>query len=697
MANEELVKVIEKAKASGVTTLDLSGNRLTQLPPELFQPKNLTVLWLNGNLLKTLPPEIGHLNKLTTLNLSKNRLTVLPTEIGQLTNLTVLSLGNNQLTALPKEICQLTNLEKLSLYNNRLTTLPPDICKLTKLKYLTLDDNPLTSPPMEIAEKGIDAIRQYFAWIEQGDQPLNEVKIILVGEGAAGKTSLVKKLLGEAFDKDEDTTHGISIRGWQPNNGSKQIKVNIWDFGGQEIMHATHQFFLSRRSLYVLVLDGRKDERPEYWLRHIESFGGDSPVLIVLNKHDANPSFDLNRPFLLQKYPVIKGFHRTSCKTSQGIERFRGVLLDQLAKVEMIGIRWPKSWFQVKERLEQMPQPYISCDEYATFCQEAGIAEDSGREILVDFLHDLGVAVHFKDFELKHTHVLDPKWVTAAVYKIINAEQIVASGGILHVNSLTEILRKQDKELYDFPAEMHRYILDLMKQFELCYDLDRERVLIPQLLPVAEPDFSFDYAGSLRFAFLYEDFLPTSILPRFIVKRHGEIKDGLRWRTGVVLQDKDSGSEAVVKADYEKRRIDIWVNGPRRKEYLHFLWYSLREINASFEKLRVRERVPMPDDPERTADYETLLKHAQRDNDLYIPDGSDKEYSVKELLGLVQPKDKGELRSVMQNIDKQQEDKESAVEVFNRVIEPKITILGITFNINELFAVLLGRERKKGR
>ncbi|CAK8711213.1 hypothetical protein LDFHOB_00325 [Candidatus Electronema aureum] len=180
-----------------------------------------------------------------------------------------------------------------------------------------------------------------------------------------------------------------------------------------------------------------------------------------------------------------------------------------------------------------------------------------------------------------------------------------------------------------------------------------------------------------------------------MVKLHKDIKGEQHWRTGVVLQDKDGGAQAAVKADYEKRRISLWVNGPRRKEYLHFLWYSLREINASFEKLRVRERVPMPDDPERTADYETLLKHAQRGNDLYIPDGSDKEYSVKELLGLVQPKDKGELRSVMQNIDKQQEDKESAAEVFNRVVEPKITILGITFNINELFAVILGRERKK--
>ena len=73
-------------------------------------------------------------------------------------------------------------------------------------------------------------------------------------------------------------------------------------------MHATHQFFLSRRSLYVLVLDGRRDERPEYWLRYIESFGGGSPVLVVLNKQDTNPSFDVDRIALRRKFPFIKGF-----------------------------------------------------------------------------------------------------------------------------------------------------------------------------------------------------------------------------------------------------------------------------------------------------------------------------------------------------------------------------------------------------
>ena len=65
------------------------------------------------------------------------------------------------------------------------------------------------------------------------------------------------------------------------------MRVHVWDFGGQEIMHATHQFFLTERSLYLVVLSGREgneDADAEYWLKLVESFGGESPVFVVLNK-----------------------------------------------------------------------------------------------------------------------------------------------------------------------------------------------------------------------------------------------------------------------------------------------------------------------------------------------------------------------------------------------------------------------------
>ncbi|MCI5212247.1 MAG: hypothetical protein D3910_26475, partial [Candidatus Electrothrix sp. ATG2] len=283
MGYEEALRLIEEAKENGATELDLDGQGLTDLPPEIGQLTNLTELQLWGNQLTYLPPEIVHLKNLRSIQLDGNNITMLPPELFQLTNLTTLHLAVNELTSLPLEIVQLTSLERLWLQDNQLTSLPSIIVQLPNLKEFYLEYNPLTSPPYELATQGIDAIREYFASAEEGTRTVSEVKVILVGEGASGKTSLTRCLRDERFNQHEETTHGIRIKPWQLDTGDQGLRCNLWDFGGQEIMHATHQFFLSRRSLYVLVLDGRRDERPEYWLRYIESFGGGSPVLIVLN------------------------------------------------------------------------------------------------------------------------------------------------------------------------------------------------------------------------------------------------------------------------------------------------------------------------------------------------------------------------------------------------------------------------------
>ena len=110
---------------------------------------------------------------------------------------------------------------------------------------------------------------------------------------------------------------------------------------------------------------------------------------------------------------------------------------------------WLKTWFAIKQRIEQAGKPYISREEYGSLCAEAGLAREENREVLVDFLNDLAVAVHFKDFILKAMHVLDPLWGTNAVYKIITAEAMADSKGVLHADCLDSILK-----LSELPAAL---------------------------------------------------------------------------------------------------------------------------------------------------------------------------------------------------------------------------------------------------
>jgi internalin A len=409
-----------------MTELYLINNHLSTLPVEIAQLQNLAILYLSSNQLKKLPVEITQLKKLRGLYLTNNHLKELPPEIGQLQNLTNLDLSYNEFTRLTVEISQLKRLTGLYLISNQLTELPAEISQLKDLTELYLNMNPLKSPPPEIVKEGTKAILSYFSSLLKKQRPVDEVRVILVGNGGSGKTSLVKRFFGESFDENETNTTGIDrrnrkidIKNLQIEQAQKTINTHFWDFGGQQIMQATHQFFLSKRALYILVLDGRKEEDVEDWLKLIQSFGGYSSVLIVLNKMDMHPSFDLNRKFLKQKFNTIKGFYPVSCKENTGIEPLFEYLKKELCNVEFVRTSWSPRWFKVKTKLEVMKNHFINKDEYRKICLSYGIEEDNDQQTLIQFLNDLGVVLHFKDIKLTDMHVLKPEWVTEAVYKIL--------------------------------------------------------------------------------------------------------------------------------------------------------------------------------------------------------------------------------------------------------------------------------------
>ena len=165
-----------------------------------------------------------------------------------LSQLTTLDLQANNLQELPDELLALNAEIESRQSNTRLNN------------SINVHNNPFVKPPLEIVEQGHAAIVAWMTDFAQGEKPLNEVKVILVGEGSAGKTTLRKRLTGIDPDPHESQTHGIEIHDFEMPCGKEKILVHFWDFGGQEIMHATHQFFLTKRSLYLLVLDARTTE-----------------------------------------------------------------------------------------------------------------------------------------------------------------------------------------------------------------------------------------------------------------------------------------------------------------------------------------------------------------------------------------------------------------------------------------------------
>jgi hypothetical protein len=199
---------------SNLRVLNLSNNRLRWLPRELGQLSRLEVLAVDDNYLESVPAELGDLVRLDTLNLSGNRIRSLPAEIGDLINVRRVDLDNNLLNELPVQFGNLRNLEMLSLRGNLLRTIPAEIGHLLLARpelIINLAGNPLEDPIRSLAERGRDDLGRYLTTLS-GAQPHYEAKVLLVGEGNVGKTSLVASLNGEQFVKGRPTTHGIEIR-----------------------------------------------------------------------------------------------------------------------------------------------------------------------------------------------------------------------------------------------------------------------------------------------------------------------------------------------------------------------------------------------------------------------------------------------------------------------------------------------------
>ena len=578
----------------------------TLLPPASVDPNYLIKLGIFGTpfCLEEFPTKISQLTNLRLLAISNNPFTSLPPNIGRLNKLASLDLSNNKITVLPSEIGQLTDLISLDLSNNQLTSLPPEIGHLTKLKYLNLRNNNLDMPP-EILKKADQpqVIIKYFATHRR--QPLNEAKLILIGQGSVGKTSLAKRLTKNNYNPLENKTDGIAIEKWDIKVNKENVCLNVWDFGGQEIMHATHQFFLTKRSLYLLVLDARltqEENRTEYWLKLIQSFGGDSPVIIVGNKTDQHP-LDIDRRGLLIKYPNIRHFIETSCANGQGILNLRKAITNEVADLPHIHDTLPLTWFNIKDKLATLKKNYITYAEYETLCKRGGINDEISQRTLIGFLHDLGVVLSFReDPRLQDTNILNPEWVTNGVYHIINSNTLFQNSGVLQLSQLGEIL-----DPHAYPRARHTFVVDMMKKFELCYAFEGsdDQYLIPDLLPKDEP-FTGEWTDALGFEYHY-NVLPTNIISRFIVRMHPFIHQNTVWRSGVAL--KSGENIALIKADYEDRKISIRVNGAinTRRDMLAMIRGTFDAIHQTITRLEVSPKVPHPKYPNLILDYSELI------------------------------------------------------------------------------------------
>jgi internalin A len=578
-----------------LTLLSLGNNQLTQLPDSIGNLTNLTGLQLHDSQLTRLPDSIGNLTKLTLLSLHGNRLTRLPDCIGNLTKIPELNLTGNQLTWLPDGIGNLTSLTELNLTGNQLTHLPRGMAELlTDLFYLRLDGNPLADPLPELVQRGTAELAAYLRSLEDAVAQY-EAKVLLVGEGNVGKSSLVAALKGEHFVEGRPTTHGIEISAIPLRHPGLDVDMTLrmWDFGGQEVYRVSHQFFFSKRALYLVVWHARQGEEQddlEGWLRRVRLRVGNEATALIVATHAAERRPDLDYPQLDQKFPgMLAGQFAIDSSNDYGIEELRRAIEVNASQLPQMGQRISTRWVAAREAVLKhgADKPQIPYREFGDICAEHGVTGDQAST-LAKLMHDLGLIIYYDEDEgLKDVVVLNPDWLTRAISYVLNDRVTEDSLGVLDHRRLTAIWQDRDN---GYPTQYHPYFLRLMEKFDVSYRLDGEQhSLVAQLVPYRRPALPWDFGGRLaagfrRLALTCELSEDAPGLISWLTVRHHRDSTGRHWRHGVFLRHTISTYRSEALLELRGTTLSVEVHAPSPDMYLN-------ELRASIERL-ITERWP---------------------------------------------------------------------------------------------------------
>ncbi|XP_013415785.1 uncharacterized protein LOC106177527 isoform X2 [Lingula anatina] len=527
------------------------------------------------------PPEILDLESLEFLDLQYQGITHIPDGIGNLKKLDTLILSNNPY------------LETISPYTGRLP-----------LKRLALEDCPsVRTPPKEIIAKGFQSTLVYLRRLLSGSVECKRTKLMLVGLGGVGKTSLVKAIMSGQGTTEKTTevpqvTDGIDICTWTVTRDSDSISYSVWDFAGQTVYYNTHQFFLSDRAVYLLlwnIRQGHEHAGLDFWLNSIAVHAPKAPILVVGTHLDEVSKVEIPVEEMQEKYSQIKGFHFVSSHSGQGIPVLQDQLLDVTLAQSYMGEQIPKAWLNLEREILKLrsTQSVVKYDDIQTLSQtRTGIFDESELSQAVQFLHDLGSLQHFDSSFLKSHVVINPQWIVDVMSCVVSVmDSPIVDGNFDHKD--IPIVWKS------YPEDLHSWLLRLTEEYDLTFQLpDKPVNLVPCLLPERQPHFEWPEvdreSGHREAKMVYKfDYLPAGLFNRAQVRLYEFSDSSVIWKRGSMLR---KNGHVALLTQLRDSELHVKVIGTSPENVL-FLVHEVYEglIMESFQGVVYDYLMPCPD------------------------------------------------------------------------------------------------------
>jgi|GEM_PF-1252534 len=608
-------ELVVPAGMSALQALNVRFGKLARLVFEGDCPV-LEVLDVRDNQLAELSLPAGF-GRLGYLNVDRNGLESIRFG-GKMAALHSLWLKENKLTALPEGLLDMEALEALYVYGNAFEGIPPEVIS---------------------GEKGGNSFSTVISYLERAAVsemlPLHQAKMILVGNGMVGKSSIRIKLLDPKapLPKPEERTFGLEIIPFPlmdlPPALTKLDKsinflLNIWDFGGQGKFRELQQLFCSRKSLYLYVTS--HDDLPEkddymgleYWLSMVNAYSFDedrhSPVIHVVNKIDEKTSL-VDQRQIKETFGNIDSFEKISCEELTNFEDLIKAIRNALPKVskDVFTSRYPKEWLEVKRQLENRQKDnHISYENYwEDICRPNKLKEQEARDWL-RILDRIGTVIYFGDNQdLKNWIILNPSWVKDAIYRVVEDVDAIEHEGVLSRRKLDRIWQEdKEKKMPGLTEQERDKMIQLMLAYKLCYDQQNSRGETEYVVPALFSNKKRLIPAHLKqpnleVKFHYKPFIPAGTVNKLIVtvqsgrwasfaaeipsevdvKRwggHGNVRvyEDLIWRNNVVLHDPGHNAYAWVTEDWEDQAVYLNLFGKDTEALFGAVAQQLESIKA---------------------------------------------------------------------------------------------------------------------
>lgn len=612
------VKKIELTdKLPNLVRLDATHTQLADADFLTMLPR-LRVLELGFTNIESIS-SLCHCRELETLDLSFTPIHSLD-GIAFPETLSVLDLQGCKISRIPDAIRQLPKLLRLNLADLQLESLPSWLPKLgltvgrSNSSGIYLADTTVTGVEMTIFDRPQEMIHTWFdAQIQSAanpdpepadeeDAPLNELKIVFLGDGGAGKSRTIARLKADGNNVKNFpniATPGIFIQDHLYEIGDRTVRVHFWDFGGQDIFHSMHQMFLTERTLYVVMLNVRNDTQQRqgrYWLNNLRTFAKNATVMIVLNQMDTNENATIDEEELREIYPNLTEVVRMSALTDTPEsmkENLIAKLKQQISVTPSLDTTFPPAWRKLKNRLRNLSEQRIKGSDFIRYCQECGVENsDTTRKGLLDWFRVLGISFYYEPgAKLEEYIILRPEWITNAIYTIIRNKPDQVNNGIVSHEAIYKLLSSKSKKIRrafpDIEYNPHEvdYVLELLRRFRLSYPLDSKTEFIPMLCKNEKLTVASEYRNdpdTLEFRMRYK-LLPKNILHRLMVELHRDLDKEHVWLTGARFRQDINGLSAVVMI--KGKVLVIYVRGLDSKHqphtYLNTFRSALADIHMS--------------------------------------------------------------------------------------------------------------------